>query len=332
MYEPFYSDVINIRDSRKVPGTIHSVDTYLGRYFRRYLMQKVCSVFDINGMPDKWKEQHVDEYVKYCLFGWGSVAVFNTNKFGVIPQACGYYGYNVFYRPTHAVVSNPLFDKTYRLKINEECAVIRLSPDWCGIADLIGHYADLMALVASAIVSNLYNARLAYVFTADNQAMGESFKKMFDKICEGNPAVFADRKLFGEDGSPRWAAFQQNLKQVYLVDVLQAAEQAVEVDFYAQIGVPNVNFEKKERLLVSEISSNRFATQCLASLWLRTLNATSEKANELFGLDLKFDYTAELKEQLEMQKEAEEMATNPAKQQGPNAGNSGSKGGKQNGV
>lgn len=320
MYEPFYSDVINIRDSRNVPGTIHAVDTYLGRYFRRYLMQKVCSVFDITGMPPEWQEQSVDEYIKYCLFGWGSVAVLNTNKFGVIPQACGYYGYNVFYRPTHAVITNPLFDKTYRLKINEQCGVIRLAPDWCGIADLIGHYADMAALVVSAVISNLYNARLAYVFTADNQAMAESFKKMYDKITEGQPAVVADRKLFGEDGTPRWGAFQQNLKQVYLVDVLQAAEQAIEVDFYTQIGIPNVNYEKKERLLVSEISSNRFATQCLSDLWLRTLNGTCKKVNELFGLGLKFDYTKELREQIELQKESEKMQSQGGAEQGPNKG------------
>lgn len=323
MYEPFYSEMINVRDAHHVPGTIHAVDTYLGRYFRRYLLQKVCSVFDIDGLPDSWKEQNVDEYVKYCLFGWGSVAVFNTDKFGVIPQACGYYGYNVFYRPTHAVISNPLFDKTYRLEINKQCGIIRLAPDWCGIADLIGHYADLAALVVSAIVSNLYNARLAYVFTADNQAMSESFKKMYDKITEGNPAVVADRKLFGEDGTPRWSAFQQNLKQVYLVDVLQAAEQAIEVDFYTQIGIPNVNYEKKERLLVSEISSNRFATQCLSDLWLRTLNATSEKVNELFGLSLKFDYTKALKEQIEMETDMQKMQLEGGNEQGPNAGFSG---------
>ena len=324
MYEPFYSEQINIRDSHSVPGTVHANDTYLAHYFRRYLLQKVCSVFDIKNTPDTWCE----EYVKYCLFGWGSVAVLNTDKFGVIPQACGYYGYNVFYHPTHAVITNPLFDKTYRLEIGKQCELIRLAPDWCGIADMIGHYADLMALVVSSITSNLYNTRLAYVFTADGQAMAESFKNMYDKITEGNPAVIADKKLFAEDGTPLWGAFQQNLKQVYLVDVLQAAEQALEVDFYTQIGIPNVNYEKKERLLVSEISSNRFATQCLSDLWLRTLTATTDKVNAMFGLNIKFDYTEELKEQIEAQKKAEEMQTQMGgKEQGPNKGNPGSKGG-----
>lgn len=295
MYQPLYSDFINQRDSHFTPGTIHAANNQLASYYRRYLMQKVCSVFDIQGAPETWSV----EYVKYCIFGWGSVAVLNTDKFGVIPQACGYYGYNVFYRPTTALITNPLFNKTYELTIGKQTELIRLSPDWCGISDMIGHFADEMALVTSSIVSNLANTKLAYVFTADGQGIAESFKKMFDKISEGNPAVFADRKLFGDDGNPRWQAFQQNLKQVYLVDVLQAAEKGFESDFFTQIGVPNVSYEKKERLITGEVDSNQFATQCLSSLWLKTLNDTSKKVNAMFGLSIKWDYNPELKKQLE---------------------------------
>ena len=295
MYEPFYADFINQHDSQFVPGTIHPADTRLARYFRRYLLQKVCSLYDIEGSPETWSA----EYVKYCLFGWGSCAVFNTNKFGIIPQACGYYGYNVFYRPTHAVISNPLFDKTYRLRIGSECELIRLSPDWCGIADLIGHYADLMALVCSSIVSNLSNTKLSYVFTAEGNGVAESFKKMFDKVAEGNPAVFVDKKLFGEDGEPRWAAFQQHLKEVYIVDLLQAAEKQLESDFYTQIGIPNVGFEKKERLVTPEVNANNFATQCLSDLWLRTMTETTDKVNKLFGLNISIKYTKALQEQID---------------------------------
>ena len=295
MYEPFYAEFINQHDSQFVPGTIHPADNRLAQYFRRYLLQKVCSIFDIDGAPDTWSV----EYVKYCLFGWGSCAVFNTNKFGIIPQACGYYGYNVYYRPTHAVISNPLFDKTYRLRIGSECELIRLSPDWCGIADLIGHYADLMALVCSSIVSNLSNTKLSYVFTAEGNGVAASFKKMFDKVAEGNPAVFVDKQLFGEDGEPRWAAFQQHLKEVYIVDLLQAAEKQLESDFYTQIGIPNVGYEKKERLVTPEVNANNFATQCLSDLWLRTMTETADKVNALFGLNISVKYTKALQEQLD---------------------------------
>ena len=296
MYEPFYAETINQHSYTKIPNGLNLKDNGLSRYCRRFLYQKLNSVFDVKNAPKTWDI----EYLKDCLFIWGTVAVFNTNKFGVIPQACGYYGYNVFYHPTHAVITNPLFDKTYYLKIGKQCEIIRLSPDWLGVADLIGHFADRMALILACSISNLYNSRLSYVFTAESQAMAESFKRMYEQITDGKPAVVIDKKLFDDNGSPKWVAFQQNLKQVYIVDMLQAAYKAVENDFYSQIGVPNANYEKKERLLTDEIATTAFATQCLSSLWLQTLNRTTADANKMFSLNISFDYNPDLKKQMNL--------------------------------
>ena len=299
MYEPFYSETINQHSFKKVPNGLNLRDNELSRYCRRYLFQKLNSVFNVENLPKTWDI----DYLKDCIFLWGSVAVLNTAEFGVIPQACGYYGFNVFYHPTHAVVTNPLFGKTYYLKIGSQCEIIKLAPDWLGVADLIGHYADKMSLIIACTISNLYNSRLSYVFTAETQAMAESFKKMYEQITDGKPAVVIDKKLFNDNDSPRWVAFQQNLKQVYIVDMLQAAFKAVENDFYSQVGIPNANYEKKERLLTDEIATTAFATQCLSSLWLQTLNRSADKVNEMFKLALHFDYNPDLKKQMELMNE-----------------------------
>ena len=315
MYEPFYSDVINQREYKIVPAKMNTQENTISKYCRRYLYQKLLSVFDVKGLPDTWCE----EYFKDVIFIWGSAAIFKTDKFGVIPQACGYYGYNVFYHPTHALITNPLFHKTYKLKIGTQCEIIRLTPDWCGVADLIGFYADRMALILSSAITNLYNSRLSYVFTAENQAMAESFKKMYEKITDGEPAVVIDKKLFDDGGNPKWVAFQQHLKQTYIVDMLQAAFKAVENDFYSQIGIPNANYEKKERLLTEEIVTTRFATQALSELWLKTLNETADKANEMFDLNLSFDYNEKLKEQIDVRMEALEASAKPGNGNGSGA-------------
>ena len=303
MYEPFYSDQINNRNYTLVPNNLNLKENAISRYCRRYLFQKLMSVFDVQGIPNTWCE----EYFKDVLFIWGSAAIFLTDKFGVIPQACGYYGYNVFYHPTHAIITNPLFSRTYQLEIGKECEIIRMCPDWSGVADIVGHYADRLALVLACAFTNLYNARLSYVFTAENQAIAESFKKMYQKITDGEPAVVVDKKLFDDAGNPRWVAFQQQLKSTYIVDLLQAAYKAIENDFYCQVGIPNANYEKKERLLTDEIATTRFATQALAELWLKTLNKTSEAANAMFGLSIKWDYNPALKEQIRQMSEGRDQ-------------------------
>ena len=287
---PYFFDTINQVESHTVPGTMKLKNNALATYYRRWLAQRAFSIFEFKNTPEHWDV----EYMKFCLMVWGTCAVIETDKFGIIPQQCTYSGYNVFYRPTRALISNPLFTKPYDLKIGEECELIRLSPDWFGIADIIGHYADMLAITTSSIIVNLFNTRLSYVFSAGSKTMAESFKALYDKVAEGNPAVFADKALFNEDGTPNWSAFQQDLNTTYIVDKLQAAESAILNDYYTYIGVPNVQFEKSERLTRTESGINNYATQCLIALWKRTLSATLEKVNALFGLSVSVDYNETL--------------------------------------
>ena len=292
MSAPYYFETINQVDSHIVPGTLNTGNNALAAYYRRYLAQRVFAIYDFENVPENWDV----EYLKFCLICWGYCAVIKTDKFGIIPQQCGVSGYNVFYRPTRAIVNNPLFGKTYDLRIGEECELIRLSPDWRGIPDLIGRYADLLALVTSSIVTNLYNSRLSYVFTAEEKAVAESFKRMFDKITTGDPAVFVSKNLFDESGNPRWQAFQQDLKQTYIIDLLQAAERCIMSQFYSEIGTPSIPFEKGERLNMAESTINDYASVCLIDLWRRTINDTLGKVNRMFGLSVKCVYNPKLQE------------------------------------
>lgn len=292
MSAPYFFDTINQVESHIVPGTMHARDSALSTYYRRFLALRAFAILDFKNVPDNWDI----EYLKFCLMCWGAAAVLRTDKFGVIPQQCGYSGYNVYYRPTRALVVNPLFDKTYDLKIGEDCELIRLSPDWRGIPDLIGHYADLMAMTTTNIITNLFNCRLSYVFAGTSKAMGETMKAMFDKIAAGNPAVFIDKNLMNEDGSPNWIPFQQDLNATYIIDKLQTAERTFLNDFYSHIGIPNIPLEKDERLNVAETTVNAYATECLIDLWKRTINATLDKVNAMFGLSVSCDYNDTLLE------------------------------------
>ena len=294
MSAPYYFDTINAVESHIVPGTMQASDNALSMYYRRFLALRAFAILDFNNAPDTWDL----EYVKFCLMCWGTVAVLNTDKFGVIPQQCGYSGYNVFYRPTRAIVVNPLFDKAYDLRIGKDCELIRLAPDWRGISDLIGHYADLMAMTVVNIITNLYNCRMSYVFAGSTKAQGETFKAMYDKIACGNPAVFIDKNLMNEDGTPNWLPFQQNLNETYIVDKLQQAENSLLCDFYSHIGIPNIPFEKGERLNVAESTTNQYATECLVDLWKRTINETLSKVNSMFNLNVTCDYNTALREVL----------------------------------
>ncbi|MBO7247696.1 MAG: hypothetical protein J6V02_05060, partial [Bacteroidaceae bacterium] len=118
-------------------------NTMLQRYFRKYLLQKAISVFKWS-LPDEWDE----DYFKYMLYGVGYIAVLNTKSFGVICQSGALGGYNLYYRPSYIIITNPLLNETITANINTDCAIIKLQPDYSSIMDIVGFYADQMALAA----------------------------------------------------------------------------------------------------------------------------------------------------------------------------------------
>lgn len=271
------------------PSTIHVKNTGLTWYFKRYLIQKIISVFEFKNIPEHWAK----DYFLYTLFVFGYAIVFNTDKYGVIPQHGTLAGYNVFYRPNKAIVVNPLI-KRRELKIGIDCELIRMQPDWCGAWDIVEYYADLMALTTETIAGNLINSKFSYVFAAEDKTSAESLKKLYDQIASGEPAAFADKKLFNDDGAPAWYLFCQNLKQNYIAGDLLEDLAKIDSRFNTEIGIPNVNIAKNSGVSDGEVNANNIDTQSKASLWLETMRESVEKVNDMFGLDisvsLRYDY------------------------------------------
>ena len=281
---PVFYDYANAAISLVSPSTMHT-NSSLKWYFTRYLLQKAMAVFKWK-MPETWAQN----YILYTLYCWGYFAVINTNKFGVIGQACSLSGYDVFYQPTTATIANPLLKGITQPKIDVQCTLVRLQPDYGSIMDKINFYADILALSAETVGTNLFNSKLAYVFASQNKAAAETFKKMYDKIASGEPAVFMDKGLFNDDGSPNWLMFNQDLKNSYIVSEIMDDMRKWECKFCSDLGIPNSNTEKKERLITAEVESNDIEVKLWADLALEQLQKGCKKANELFDLDLSVDW------------------------------------------
>lgn len=281
-----YND-LNIAYSEGYPSTIKACNTALSNYFKRYLLQRAINVFTFKNIPDTWDI----DYFRYCLFGYGYVAIINTDKFGVIPQHCTLSGYNVFYRPRRVVVSNPLIAKTLDPLIGVQCALIKLQPDYGSIIDTVQYYADMLSTISETLAINVYNSKLSYVFGADGKATAETFKKLYDKISSGEPAAVVSKELFDDMGKPKWSMFQQNVGQNYIGDRLLNDMRSIINMFDTEIGIPNANTTKRERLITDEVNANNIETYTLSDLWLKTIREGLQTANKLYGLSITVDYT-----------------------------------------
>lgn len=279
---PYYYNYINAETSQVTPSTVHVKDSGLCRYFTKYLLQKAMSVFEWD-LPATWNK----DYFLYVLYCWGYVAIVNTDKFGVIPQGCGLKGYDVFYAPTHAVIANPLLSGILEPRIGTQCELLKLQPDFSGILDLVGHYAEQMALASQSVSVNLLNSKLSYVFTAKTKALAESLKKMYDQIASGEPAVVIDSRLKNAaDGEETWKAFEQNVGGNYIVTNLLADLRKIEAMFDTEIGIPNANTDKRERLIQDEVNANNIETYSKCAMWLENLQDACKRVNDMFGLSI----------------------------------------------
>lgn len=278
---PFDYQTLNYYNASRSPSTVHVKNTRLRRYFRKYLFQKAISVFKWQ-LPDEWDR----DYFLYTLFGLGYIAIVDTDQYGVICQGGALGGYNLYYRPSYIMITNPLIQGTITANIDIDCALIKLQPDYSSIMDLVGYYADQLALAAESMGINLLNVKSGTVFGAESKAKAESYKKMYDTLSDGDPAVVIDKKLLDDTGKPTWFPFTQHIKESYVVTDILSDMRKIEAMFDTEIGIPNANTDKRERLITDEVNANNAETATRCELWLETLRKGIDKANEMYKLNI----------------------------------------------
>lgn len=281
MSEPYGYIYDNLINASRNPSSTHVNDAFLTRYFRDRLLRRAISVLVFEGVPEHWDMN----FLQYVLFVAGFVAVVETDRYGVIPLNCTLGGYNVMYQPTYALIANPRLKGILKPVIHEECELIRLQPDYRGVMDLVNFHAGKLALASESIDMNLWNSKLSYVFTAGNKAAAESFKKLFDRILSGEPAVVQDKNLLTDDGAPAWTAFAQNLGQNFIAPEIFDLMRSFEKDFDREIGIPFTD-EKKERLITDEVLRNNAEISVQIDQWLDEVSQSLDRVNAMFGTDI----------------------------------------------
>lgn len=284
MNRPYSSEFINQYNNIFSPSTVHVKNTGLAQFFKRYLLQEAISRFKFT-LPERWDYN----YFTSVLFVIGYIFAFEKEPFyGLIPQHGFVGGRNVQYQPYYATISNPLFKEkgSYKLAIGEECTVIKLQPDYGGLYDIVDYYGDLMALTAETVGVNILNSKLSFVFAAEKKAAAESFKKLYDNFASGEPASFVDKELFDEDGKLRVSLLMQDVGKNFIADRLLDCLGTIRNKFLTDIGIPNANTDKRERLITGEVEANDFETAAKASIWLQTMKKGMKETRDMFGLDL----------------------------------------------
>lgn len=293
-YKPLNYEQINNIEGHIQPSMLKYCNSVTYAYWQRSLFQRAISTIDFEGLPDTWKAS-VRDFFYWCVFAYGYVGVFDTDEFGLSFQPGAFYGFDFYYQPTEFIVANPKLNQ--RFTIHEDCEIIKLTPDYRGIWDIISYYAMLLSALDSGINMSIVNNKFAYLMGAKNKAAAETLKKIFDKIAAGDPAVIFDQSLLQDDPQTKTEPYQflerTNLKQSYLTTDQLMDRSTLLSSFDAEIGIRSVPYQKKERLVTAEAESREQDSTARLMVWKATLDSSLELVNNMFGTSIKAVLTYE---------------------------------------
>ena len=247
-------------------------------YYTQECIKKLFGVYAIENVPDGWDV----DYMKERIFLDGMLCITDTAA-GVLPLQTGVSGLNVFNHPTTCVIANPVLG-SFERTIDKDCALVKLQFNYGNVWPIINRYAALLASCDSAIAVNLINTKATAIFGAETKSEAESYKKMYDQMTQGKPAVF-----IGENIAKRLSErlLFNRVKESYIAADVEDLKQRIMDDFLSDIGINNANTDKRERLNTYEVVSNTQEVRSGAEHWLQNVNDGFKRANVLYGLDLR---------------------------------------------
>lgn len=282
-YAPLNYNKINIAAGRFSPSSIKQHNNLSFWYWSRSLFQRMASVIEFE-VPENW-EGKTKDFLVYCLFKYGYVLIFNDDRYGLSFQPATLKGYDLYYQPTGALVSNPQLNKEFTLGVDAQ--ILKLSPDYYGYFDIIDYYAEKLSMMDVSINSSIVNSKFPFILGAKTKGAAAALKKVLDLINKGEPAVVYDSRIFDDasskgDPSPFQSWFRENMKQNYITGDLLSDFQTLINDFDREIGISTIPYEKKERLVEAEADSTQIDAKARSNVWIKTLDSSIKEVKKLY--------------------------------------------------
>ena len=281
MYTPLNYQQINIGAGSYNPSMVKSYNNKTFAFWERALFHRTQSVLDFE-LPSEW-DGKIKDFFLYCLFKYGFLIISENDEFGRFFQPGTLSGYDFYYQPTKAIIANPRLSA--ELQIGTECELLKITPDYMGVWDIIWYYAEKLSVLDNAINMSLINNKFAFFLGARNKTASGALKKMLDLVNKGEPAVVYDMKLLN-DPTDKEMPFQQwqrdNLKNSYLTTDQLMDFQTLLNNFDAEVGIPSIPYQKKERMVTDEATMRGYDAKARSLTWFNTLTSSIKEIKQLY--------------------------------------------------
>lgn len=246
-------------------------------YFER-LTELAISMFEWKGLPDSVDSR----YLELALFSEGKAVFFKDEVLGLLALRCMISGtWDIYQIPTTRTAFS---SNGYHRTLDENNSVIIFNNMLHTDSTLaVRKYSEILYELDRAIEINA-KAQKTPIFLQCEESQRLTMKNLYMKYDGNQPFIFGDKNL-----TPN-SIKVLNTEAPYVADKLFTLKSQIWAEALTYLGISNMQFQKKERMVISEVASGLGSTVASRFSRLESRRKACDQINKMFGTNISVDY------------------------------------------
>lgn len=278
-------------------------------YHIRQKLIQCQSIFEYDGLPDSIPKRDLELTLQVC----GFTAIIKEE--GKLYALCGGLGgeRNAYYNPTLVTIANPYLKISKAYEIGKDTIVVRNDALWQGFMPIHQYYASQIVENDISRNSLLINARLFCLLNAHTDDEKEDIEEVYKALEKGDlKAVLSNPIMGGVESLP---LASQNVTNT-LVSLLED-KQYIKGSWWNEMGVQSNYNMKRETITSNENILNVDSLLPFIDNCLECRKEGFDKVNEMFGTNIKVDFSSswkKVRDEIAISEEREKMQVQSTEQ------------------
>ena len=250
--------------------------TYCHYYYR--LKELAISMFQWDGLPDSVDER----FLELVLCEDGKALFFYDDVLGYLTLQCTINGMlNVYRIP---IERRAYATNGYNANLSETNSVIIWNNMLrTNMIPAIKHFALKLANIDRTIDVNVHAQKTPILITCD-ETQRLTMENLYNMYDGNSPIIFGNKDL----DVKRIGVLNTNAP--YVSDKLMELKNQVWNEALTYLGVSNVSYQKRERLISDEVSRSMGGTIASRNTRLNARKQACDEINKMFGLNISVSY------------------------------------------
>lgn len=254
------------------------------QYFER-LKQLGMSMFEWKNLPETVDER----FMELILFDEGKVLFFKDEELGYLTLQCAFDSQLDVYR--NPIKRKPIAINGYNFDVRDKSNSVIIYNNYLrtnSVLDVM-QFARRLYSIDRIIDVNVRAQKTPVLITA-SEGQRLTLLNVYEQYDGDEPVIFGDKNL-----DPKSVGVLKT-DAPYVADKLYQLKVQYWNEALTYLGISNVNFQKKERLISDEVSRQQGGIIANRYSRLQARRQAAEKINEMFGLEIEVNFRDDFRE------------------------------------